>query len=90
LLQEAIRLAPPLADAAVLGAWWGIRPVTPDGRPVVGAALDGLLVAAGHGSLGVILAAGTARLLAAILFDEPVPFDPGPFDPTRFARNMTS
>jgi glycine/D-amino acid oxidase-like deaminating enzyme len=90
LLQEAIRLAPPLAEAAVLGAWWGIRPVTPDGRPVVGAARDGLLVATGHGSLGVILAGGTARLLAALVLHEPLPFDPGPFDPNRFARNMTS
>jgi glycine/D-amino acid oxidase-like deaminating enzyme len=40
--------------------------------------------------LGVILAAGTARLLAATIFEEPVPFDPGPFDPGRFARNMNS
>jgi D-hydroxyproline dehydrogenase subunit beta len=90
LLDEAIRLAPQLAETPVLGAWWGIRPVTPDGRPIVGAAGDGLLVAAGHGSLGVILAAGTARLLAATIFEEPVPFDPEPFDPGRFARNMNS
>jgi D-hydroxyproline dehydrogenase subunit beta len=88
LLREAMRLAPPLAEAQVLGAWWGIRPVTPDGRPIVGAVRDGLIVATGHGSLGVILAAGTARVLAAGLFDEPLPFDPQPFDPSRFARNM--
>ena len=90
LLREAIRLAPPLGEAEVLGAWWGIRPVTPDGRPVVGTVADGLIVAAGHGSLGVILAGGTARLLAATLFDEPLPFDPQPFDPSRFARNMAT
>jgi glycine/D-amino acid oxidase-like deaminating enzyme len=89
LLEEAIRLAPPLAEAQVLGAWWGVRPVTPDGRPIVGAVGDGVLVAAGHGSLGVILAVGTAKLLAATVLDEPVPFEPGPFDPGRFARNMT-
>jgi glycine/D-amino acid oxidase-like deaminating enzyme len=49
---------------------------------------NGLIVAAGHGSLGVILAGGTARQLAATLFDEPLPFDTEPFDPARFARNM--
>jgi glycine/D-amino acid oxidase-like deaminating enzyme len=88
LLDEAIRLAPGLGKAAVLGAWWGIRPVTPDGRPIVGSIGDGLIVAAGHGSLGVILAGGTARQLAATMFDEPLPFDAEPFDPSRFARNM--
>jgi glycine/D-amino acid oxidase-like deaminating enzyme len=49
---------------------------------------EGLIVAAGHGSLGVILAGGTARVLAAIMFDEPLPFDAEPFDPSRFVRNM--
>jgi len=83
LLREAIRLVPSLAEATVLGAWWGIRPVTPDGRPVVGTVGEGLIVTTGHGSLGVILAAGTARLIAASMFDEPLPFDPGPFSPDR-------
>jgi glycine/D-amino acid oxidase-like deaminating enzyme len=83
LVREAIRLVPPLAEAAVLGAWWGIRPVTPDGRPVVGSVGEGVTVATGHGSVGVILAAGTARLIAATMFDEPLPFDPKPFSPDR-------
>jgi glycine/D-amino acid oxidase-like deaminating enzyme len=88
LVREAIRLVPSLGEAAVLGSWWGIRPVTPDGRPAVGGVTEGLLVAAGHGSLGVILAGGTARLLAATIFGEPLPFDPAPFAPARLVRNM--
>lgn len=88
LLQAAIRLAPPVGNASVLGAWWGVRPVTPDGRPLVGKVADGLIVAAGHGSVGVILGGGTARLVAAMMHDEPLPFDQQPFDPTRFARTM--
>jgi len=88
LLRAAIALAPPLGDAAVLGAWWGIRPVTPDGRPIVGTLREGLMVAAGHGSLGVILAGGTADLLGATVSAETPPFDAAPFDPFRFARNM--
>lgn len=83
LLREAIRLVPSLEKAAVLEAWWGIRPVTPDGRPVVGTVGEGLTVATGHGSVGVILAAGTARLVATAILDEPVPFDPEPFLPDR-------
>jgi glycine/D-amino acid oxidase-like deaminating enzyme len=88
LLRAAIGLAPPLGDAAVLGAWWGIRPVTPDGRPVVGTVGEGLVVAAGHGSLGVILAGGTAEVLGDTVSGETPPFDTAPFDPSRFARNM--
>jgi glycine/D-amino acid oxidase-like deaminating enzyme len=85
LLREAIRLIPALAGASVLGAWWGIRPITPDGRPVVGTVGAGLFVAAGHGSLGVILGAGTARLIAATIVEQPPPFDSAPFSPDRLS-----
>jgi glycine/D-amino acid oxidase-like deaminating enzyme len=84
LIREAVRLAPVVSEAPVLGAWWGIRPMTPDGRPVVGAVRPGLVVAGGHGSVGVILGAGTGKLVAAIALDDTPPFDPAPFDPTRF------
>ncbi len=85
LVRQAIRLIPALAAAPVLGAWWGIRPMTPDGRPVVGRVRPGMLVAAGHGPVGVILGAGTAQLVASIVMEEAPPFDPGPFDPVRMS-----
>jgi D-amino-acid dehydrogenase len=83
-LQAAIRLVPSLADAPVLSSWWGLRPVTPDERPLVGRIRDGLIVAIGHGSEGVILGAGTANLVASIVDGGEPPFDPTPFDPLRF------
>jgi glycine/D-amino acid oxidase-like deaminating enzyme len=58
--------------------------MTPDERPFVGTVRDGLVVATGHGSEGVILGAGTAQLLASIVLAGPPPFDPAPFDPFRF------
>jgi glycine/D-amino acid oxidase-like deaminating enzyme len=85
IVRGAIRLVPGLADAEVRSAWWGVRPMTPDERPLIGRLTDGLLVATGHGSEGVILGAGTASLLAAELLEEEPPFDPSPFDPVRFA-----
>ena len=85
LIAGALDLVPSLAGAPVLGAWWGIRPMTPDGRPVVGPVSDGLLVASGHGALGVILGGGTARMIGSMVFGKPAPFDAGPFDPLRFA-----
>lgn len=85
LLAGAVDLVPSLAGAPVQGAWWGMRPMTPDGRPVVGEVREGLIVASGHGSLGVILGGGTGRLVASIVTGNPAPFDAKPFDPSRFA-----
>ena len=85
-LAAAIRLVPSLAEARVLSTWWGLRPMTPDERPLVGTVRDGLVVATGHGSEGVILGAGTAKLVTTIVLGGSPPFDPAPFDPLRFDR----
>ncbi|HEY8019436.1 MAG TPA: FAD-binding oxidoreductase [Actinomycetota bacterium] len=85
LLAAAIELAPALADATVRSSWWGIRPLSPDERPFVGQLRDGLFVATGHGSEGVILGAGTAELLGTQIAGDDAPFDPAPFDPLRFS-----
>jgi glycine/D-amino acid oxidase-like deaminating enzyme len=53
---------------------------------MIGWARDGLLVATGHGSEGVILGAGSAELAAALVLDDAPPFDPAPFDPMRFEQ----
>lgn len=84
LLDAAIELVPALADAEVRSSWWGLRPLSPDERPFVGAVKEGLHVATGHGSEGVILGAGTAQLVAAQIAGETPPFDAAPFDPMRF------
>ncbi|TMK59853.1 MAG: FAD-dependent oxidoreductase [Actinobacteria bacterium] len=85
LLTNAIRIVPRLADAVMLSSWWGLRPMTPDERPVIGRVRDGLVVATGHGSEGVINGAGTAELVASIVLGERPPFDQSLFDPFRFA-----
>jgi glycine/D-amino acid oxidase-like deaminating enzyme len=84
--REATRLVPGLADAPVVSTWSGVRPVSPDERPLIGVVREGLVVATGHGSEGVILAGGTAMLLDALLAGEASPFDPTAFDPARFSR----
>jgi glycine/D-amino acid oxidase-like deaminating enzyme len=83
-LAAAIELVPAIADADVLSSWWGLRPLSPDERPFVGPVREGLHVATGHGSEGVILGAGTARLVAAPLVREDPPFDGTAFEPLRF------
>jgi glycine/D-amino acid oxidase-like deaminating enzyme len=84
LLRGAVRLVPSLGEAPVLAAGWGIRPLSGDDLPIVGTACEGLIVATGHGSEGVILGAGTARLVASIVLGTEPPYDPAPFDPARF------
>ena len=48
--------------------WCGLRPMTPDGTPVVGATrVPNLYLATGHGTLGWTMAAGTGRLMADLI-----------------------
>jgi glycine oxidase len=66
LLEFACRAVPALGDAAVERIWAALRPATPDGRPVIGAAPDlpNLLLATGHNRSGILLAPVTAELVA--------------------------
>jgi glycine oxidase len=75
LLSAGIALLPALADSAFRDAWAGLRPATPDGLPVVGPApgTRGLLLAAGHGRNGVLLAPITGRLVADLVLGKPLP-----------------
>jgi D-amino-acid dehydrogenase len=61
-------LFPVGGDVAKATFWCGLRPMTPDGTPIVGPTpLRNLLLATGHGTLGWTMAAGTARLVADML-----------------------
>jgi D-amino-acid dehydrogenase len=78
-----VRLPPGVEDAKV---WAGLRPLTPDGLPVVGRApgVDNLILATGHGHLGISLAAVTAEAVAGIAAGQGTTFDPVPIAPERF------
>jgi glycine/D-amino acid oxidase-like deaminating enzyme len=84
IAARVIRLVPALADLTVRGTRWGIRPMSPDGRPLVGRLAEGLFAATGHGPEGVLLGGGTAALAGTLISGEEPPFDPAPFDPLRF------
>jgi D-amino-acid dehydrogenase len=48
--------------------WTGLRPMTPDGPPVVGPTpVPNLYLATGHGTLGWTMAAGTGRVVADVI-----------------------
>lgn len=51
------------------GSYWsGLRPMTPDGTPVIGATpYDNLFLNTGHGTLGWTMACGSGRLIADLV-----------------------
>ena len=61
-------LFPDAGDMGKTTFWTGLRPMTPDGTPVMGATkLENLTLATGHGTLGWTMATGTGRAIADLL-----------------------
>ena len=61
-------LFPNGGDVSRAEFWCGLRPMTPDGTPVVGATrLPNLYLATGHCTLGWTMAAGTGRVMADVV-----------------------
>lgn len=85
LLAFCAALSPALAEAGVEAAQACHRPVTADGRPLIGAlpGAPGAYVATGHGVWGILNAPGTAEALAGLVRHgasggvDLAPFDPG-------------
>jgi glycine oxidase len=91
IAQIAGRVYPALAQAAVRRNWAGLRPGTPDGRPIVGSDPDvpNLWYATGHGRNGILLAAVTGEILAHLFRgdqESQLEYDLGPMRPGRFWR----
>ena len=75
LMDFATSIVPRLQDAARVDSWFGIRPMTFDGFPMIGRVPehDGLFVATGHFRSGWHLAPATARCLKAIITGDTPP-----------------
>jgi glycine oxidase len=78
LLRDAIELLPGLSELVIEELSAGIRPGTPDNKPLLGpGAVPGLHWATGHYRHGILLAPITAEILASALIGE---------EPTELAR----
>ncbi|HEX2053087.1 MAG TPA: FAD-binding oxidoreductase [Actinomycetota bacterium] len=84
IARKAAAAVPALAGAKVREVWSGVRPMSPDGLPLLGWApgVEGLYIATGHGGQGVMLGAGSGRLAAETIcgiapFTSPEPFAAG-------------
>ena len=88
LLRECLAVAPGLADAEYLHTRVGLRPTSPDDRPVVGLVpgWDNVWVATGHGANGLLLGPYTAGLLAERIVGEVAGVKiPREIEPARFS-----
>ncbi|WP_343225603.1 D-amino acid dehydrogenase [Oricola nitratireducens] len=62
------QLFPAGGDMRAAMFWTGLRPMTPDGPPLVGpTGIDGLYLNTGHGTLGWTMACGSASALADLV-----------------------
>ena len=90
IMKAATELVPALAEAETLERWAGLRPGTPDNLPILGPTpTPGLIAATGHYRDGILLAAVTAKLVAAWIAGNAVgqlEVDTSPFSPHRFSR----
>ena len=85
LRANGARFVPVLATTPIASVRACARPLSADGRPLLGRApgRDDVFVAAGHGAWGISLGPGSARLVADLVLgraDAP----PAAFDPARF------
>ncbi|MGQ0532579.1 MAG: NAD(P)/FAD-dependent oxidoreductase [Caulobacteraceae bacterium] len=64
--------------------WTGIRPMSPDGWPMIGPTPQGVLLAAGHSRDGWLLAPITAEIVTAYVFGAGIPPAWAALSPERF------
>jgi glycine oxidase len=66
MIDTAVSIFPALLNAKFVGARAGVRPASPDEVPIIGPVpgWDGLSVASGHYTVGIILSPGTGELMA--------------------------
>src|SRR5262249_2439239 len=87
LLKDAARhyLHEPYGEP-IEEAWFGWRPMTYDGKPIIdrSPALANVWIAAGHNMLGLSMAPATGKLIAELLGNQPPHVDPAPYAVSRF------
>jgi D-amino-acid dehydrogenase len=87
LLRDAAAhyLQEPTAEP-IVEEWFGWRPMTPDGLPVIdrSPALNNVLIAAGHNMLGLSMAPATGRLVSELLAERAAHINAAPYSIGRF------
>ncbi len=66
IIETAVHRVPILAQASLLSAWTGVRPLSPDGHAFVGPIpeIEGFIFNCGWGGVGIIMAPMAGQLIA--------------------------
>ena len=85
LRDRGARYVPAIGSTPVVGTRTCARPVSPDGRPLLGPipGIRNAFIAAGHGPWGISTGPGSARLIADLVLGNPGAIPPE-LDPARF------
>jgi glycine/D-amino acid oxidase-like deaminating enzyme len=85
-MADAVRAIPVLARSKVSEQTACLRPVTPDGLPVIGPVpgRDGLYIASGAGKKGILLGPAMGRAITDLVVSGRTGLPVGPFAPDRF------
>jgi D-amino-acid dehydrogenase len=82
----AVYLKEPIVPGPDAEEWWGWRPMIHDGKPIIDRtpAMSNVVIAAGHGMLGLSMATGTGKLVTELLTEQKPHVDPGHYSLKRF------
>ncbi len=83
ILEGAWEIVPGIYDLPIVDQWAGLRPASPDHRPLLGAAAENVVVATGHYRHGILLTAITAEEIARLILDGETSKWITPFAPSR-------
>ena len=84
-------LFPGAANTDQASYWTGLRPMTPDGTPVVGATrLPNLFLNTGHGTLGWTMSCGSGQLLSDLISGNKTAISPDGYGIGRYLRGRNS
>jgi len=75
-LEHSVTDLFPGGDVNKASFWSGLRPMTPDGTPVISATkIRGLFLNTGHGTLGWTMSSGSARVIGDLIDGRPTEID---------------
>ena len=88
-------LFPNAGDTAQAKFWTGLRPMTPDGTPIIGRASsllqhNNLWLNTGHGTLGWTMACGSGQVLADLLANQQTAIQSDDFALNRYNRSHST